>query len=97
MIVEAPYVILLNQQSWQQRVWQTEDPMKVAWRGTIPADPTDTGPTAEVLFEIFNIRHPEGYHDRSLSVGDIVIIGEVAWACESLGWRQVKGHINITT
>ena len=27
---------------------------------------------------------------RSLSVGDVVTIGETAWACESVGWSAVS-------
>ncbi|UVK59879.1 hypothetical protein SEA_ALEEMILY_139 [Gordonia phage Aleemily] len=26
---------------------------------------------------------------RSLSVGDVVVVGETAWACEPLGWKRV--------
>lgn len=28
-------------------------------------------------------------HNRSLSVGDVVVVGETAWACESTGWQPV--------
>ncbi len=27
--------------------------------------------------------------NRSLSVGDVVVFGETAWACEKVGWTQV--------
>lgn len=27
--------------------------------------------------------------NRSLSVGDVVVIGETAWSCEHAGWKQV--------
>ena len=28
--------------------------------------------------------------NRSLSVGDVVVVGEVAYACESVGWKAVS-------
>ena len=27
---------------------------------------------------------------RSISVGDVVVIGESAWACESIGFKQIE-------
>lgn len=36
----------------------------------------------------------QGYRDahlRSLSVGDVVMIGEVAYACERVGWKEITG------
>ena len=27
--------------------------------------------------------------NRSLSIGDVVIVGETAWACEDVGWKLV--------
>lgn len=29
---------------------------------------------------------------RSLSVGDVVVLGESAWACESIGWRKISAE-----
>jgi hypothetical protein len=48
----------------------------------------------ETVFEQLNIDEPtstcgRGYRTtglRSLSVGDVVVIGETAWACASSGW-----------
>jgi YodL-like protein len=54
---------------------------------------------ANWVFETFNVNHPVDYRNRSMSVGDVVVItnhigeascSETAWACESLGWRQVS-------
>jgi hypothetical protein len=52
----------------------------------------------EVVFEQLNIESP--YHpwaiayrhagNRSLSTGDVVVIGETAWACHSVGWTPVS-------
>lgn len=48
----------------------------------------------EELFTIFNIQHPPGYRDRSMSVSDVVeiCVTEAASAfyyCDSFGFRQV--------
>ncbi|WP_241011299.1 hypothetical protein [Mycobacterium camsae] len=51
----------------------------------------------EVVFEQLNIDEPDqdwalryrlaGH--RSLSVGDVVVVGETAWLCESVGWNRL--------
>ena len=47
------------------------------------------------VFEIFNIRHPEGYTGRSLSVSDIVEIitsesvPKGLYYCQSVGWLPI--------
>lgn len=28
--------------------------------------------------------------NRSLSKGDVVVFGETAWSCESVGWKQIS-------
>lgn len=49
-------------------------------------------------FHEFNVgtgEHAKVYRDkqlRSLSVGDVVVVGETAWACESLGWSPVSSE-----
>lgn len=42
------------------------------------------------VFEILNIRHPEDYKRRSLSVGDIVVDpnGD-AWIVKGMGWEKL--------
>ncbi len=52
----------------------------------------------EIIFEQLNISRPQhswalryrlaGH--RSLSVGDVVVLGETAWACSSVGWTPVS-------
>jgi hypothetical protein len=34
-----------------------------------------------------NAGHPEGFQHRSMSMGDIVVIGETAWVCETIGFE----------
>lgn len=52
----------------------------------------------EVVFEQLNIDHPtepwaQQYRrdrNRSLSVGDVVVIGEAAWSVARIGWEQIS-------
>lgn len=49
----------------------------------------------EWVFQEFNIGEgpqAQAYRAkmlRSVSVGDVVVIGETAWACESVGWTRI--------
>jgi hypothetical protein len=52
---------------------------------TLPTIP-DTHSVLEQVFEKCN--HID-WHDRSLLVGDVVIIGEVAWTCANAGWERI--------
>nr|WP_254183999.1 hypothetical protein [Mycobacterium avium] len=54
----------------------------------------------ELIFEQLNIADPDqpwahkyrlaGH--RSLRVGDVVVIGETAWACASSGWKLLTAE-----
>ena len=52
----------------------------------------------EIVFEQLNIPHPQhawavDYHragHRNLSVGDVVVLGETAWACAEVGWTPIS-------
>jgi hypothetical protein len=51
----------------------------------------------DLVFEQLNVDDPDAawavdYRNRghrSLSVGDVVVVGEQAWACEPAGWKPV--------
>ena len=47
----------------------------------------------EEIYCKFNIAHPEGYHGRSLSVSDVVVIRreglEKAYFCDTVGFEEV--------
>lgn len=43
----------------------------------------------ELLFRMFNIEKPADYKGRSLSVSDVVVIGEDAYYCDSFGWSKI--------
>ena len=45
------------------------------------------------MFFVFNMRHPIGYAGRSLSVGDIVVIGERIYYCQPVGWKNVSSLV----
>jgi len=74
--------------------------MEQVYSGTVTGDEDIPGSVRcrrqvlEDLFETFNIAHPADYANRSVSVGDIiVIIDEECWAtayaCENIGWKVV--------
>jgi hypothetical protein len=44
---------------------------------------------AEAAFERLNIDHPPGWRHRSMSVGDVVVVGETALRCAPVGWEPV--------
>lgn len=50
----------------------------------------------EKIFEEFNIGEgpmAQAYRDkmlRSLSVGDVVVVGESAWSCDRYGWTKIS-------
>jgi len=55
-----------------------------------------------IVFEQLNIPEPtadwaieyRAKRNRSLSVGDVVVIGEQAWACEPRDWKSVSVNAN---
>ena len=45
----------------------------------------------EAMFYYLNVRHPEDYKNRSLSVGDIVTLNnERSYLCAPLGWQKLR-------
>jgi hypothetical protein len=44
----------------------------------------------EEIFERFNVRKPEGFKGRSMSVGDLVEIGGKLWFCAVFGFEAVE-------
>ncbi len=42
------------------------------------------------LFEKFNLHCPEDFRGHSLSVSDIIKLGDDYYYCDSYGWKQVK-------
>jgi hypothetical protein len=44
----------------------------------------------EELFYRFNVERPEDFLGHSLSVSDVVQVGDRFYRCESVGWKQVS-------
>ena len=68
--------------------YDPSDAFVVGWSETVDAEHVDEVP------EIMWMRHnaddrPSGQTCRSMSMGDVVVVGEVAYACESLGFRRL--------
>lgn len=53
----------------------------------------------ETLFRIFNIEHPVDYRNRSMSVGDVVVLEEVgalwAYACMPVGFAEIPVPVQL--
>lgn len=75
--------------------YQTGHELKLAYGGSVEADSDLVA--CERLFERFNINHPSDYRDRSMSVGDVVVLHSVksfsgvAYSCESFGFKPIEG------
>ena len=56
------------------------DTYELVFDGDLPAQ------TAEDVFRIFNLKHPNGYRGRSMSVSDIVWMEDIGyWFCDKVG------------
>ena len=44
----------------------------------------------EQLFEEFNRNHPEDYKGRSMSTSDVVIVNDIPYFCDSIGFEQLE-------
>lgn len=55
----------------------------------------------ENLFEMFNLRKPEDFHGRSLSVSDVVEIVRKnqtrRYYCDRFGWMEITGFTQENT
>ena len=49
----------------------------------------------EYIFYKFNCEHPEDFKGHSLSVSDIVKLGDDYFYCQSLGWKNVSHDCEI--
>ncbi|WP_329431344.1 hypothetical protein OG339_48085 (plasmid) [Streptosporangium sp. NBC_01495] len=84
------------------RGWHPDDPMTKAYSYDIPAEQArDPEEVLEEAFEICNVGNDEraqayrALGNRSLSVGDVIVIGEVAHVCTATGWDLVQGTITV--
>lgn len=61
------------------------DAYNMVWAGEL-----DHEASLEEIYEIFQLKHPEDYRGRSLSVSDIVELPDGLHFCDSIGWKPVK-------
>ncbi len=60
------------------------------YTGEIPTQDT-VDETLEAIFALHNTRRPEGYHDRSMSVSDLVKLeGAGTYFCDSFGFKKLE-------
>ena len=64
------------------------DDYKVVYEGEL--DYPEMPNALEKLFEIFNIRRPEDFKGRSMSVSDIVEVDGKNYYCDAAGWVELK-------
>jgi hypothetical protein len=76
--------------------------MKLAYAGEVTVADGDGKRqyALESLFETFNINQPKDYKDRSLSVGDVVVLNDgtndIVYGCMGVGWERVAGWVPTT-
>jgi YodL-like protein len=67
--------------------YQSGHALELAYHGAVEAE--HERHACNQLFEKFNINHPRDYRNRSMSVGDVIVIDHrKAYACESVGWKE---------
>lgn len=86
--MEIGYRNYTNGSAWMRRGYRPGDALIAGWSDRLEvADPTDVSAIAEHLF----IRHsrddrPDGQVCPSMSVGDVVVVGEIALTVEAVGF-----------
>lgn len=48
----------------------------------------------ERLFCKFNMDHPDDFMGRSLSMSDVVVIGNNYYYCDTFGWKKITKYVN---
>lgn len=97
-----PYIVMYNQDSDFWTGYTIGDVLVNKFTGTIEVDIHNCEEALEWLFSRYNVG--SGVEDtaalaaeRSLSVGDVVVLGEVAFACGRQGWTSVPLPINFAS
>jgi hypothetical protein len=60
------------------------------YQGYLEGDFKNNSAILESIFRKLNVNHPEDYTGHSLSVSDIVQLGDKYYHCQSMGWKEVK-------
>jgi hypothetical protein len=90
MIAQLGYVTYTNVDGGFVRPYEHGDRLVRGYPGEIDVDPADLAAAAEAVF----VRHnrddrPDGLTAPSLSVGDVVVFGEVALSVAGVGFVRV--------
>ena len=64
------------------------DDYEVVYEGEL--DYPEMPDALEELFDIFNIRRPNDFEGRSMSVSDIVEVDGENYYCDAVGWVKLK-------
>ena len=64
------------------------DDYEVVYEGELEC--SEISDALEELFEIFNVRRPEDFKGRSMSVSDIVEVNGDNYYCDAFGWVKLK-------
>ena len=64
------------------------DDYEVVYEGEL--DYPEMPDALEELFDIFNIRRPNNFEGRSMSVSDIVEVDDENYYCDAVGWVKLK-------
>jgi len=93
----VPVLIYHDEREWGQKGLLedgSQPELRFVYKCQTDAD-ADTADVLETCFEEFNNGQDspvaEEYRDlglRSLSTGDVVVIGEAGWRCDSFGWSR---------
>ena len=68
----------------------SENTYKKVYEGEIEEDdPSDTLMTLESLFQKFNINRPSDFRGHSLSVADIIILDDIAYYTDDIGFKEI--------
>lgn len=87
---DVEYRILHNVDARFSRGYQPGDRLVEGHRGSVAGDPLRPRVTCETVFHVHNRDdRPDGRDAPSLSVGDVVVLGETAWTCASVGFEPV--------
>lgn len=75
------------------------DPLVLAYADTVEMDDLHycDDSKLEFLWRMFNQDYPPDYKQRSMSVGDVVILGDGderrGFCCASLGWEPIPNEV----
>ena len=97
MALPAPtsgYRLLHNLDAMFSRTYRPGDRLADGYSGDISVPPTSEAETRRLLEDIWVVHNsddrPDGQTAWSLSCGDVVVLGEVAWSVSAVGFDHVQ-------